>query len=147
MIRAKIKIPEYNWDIYVYIAVREIYTYEILAKMHDLGASKNNILNAHKNLTDGLPNGGITFSNPQRRVSLCVIETATSGEECFDTIVHEIRHIEQHIANTYEIDENSEDVCYLCGRIAHLLYPYVIMYLSPYSKARTKMPFRKYKQC
>lgn len=125
MIRARLYFPKADWTVYVYIAVHEYYTYEILDMMRQIGASSTKLGRAHRNLTDGLPNGGITVSNPDTRESVWVTEITTSAREFFDTIVHEIRHLQQHIANVLGLDENSEDVCYLSGDIAYALFPYV----------------------
>lgn len=124
MIRAKIYLPKYDWVIHAYIAVHEYYTYEILDKMRQIGASREELCNAYRNLMDGQLNGGLTKSNPDLRETVWVTELTSSAAEFFDTIVHEIRHLEQHIANVNGLDENSEEVCYLCGDIAFRLFPY-----------------------
>lgn len=124
MIRTTLYLPKYDWTVYVYIAVDEYYTYEILDKMRQIGADRYFLTRAHKNLTDGELNGGITFSSKDKRKSVWVTEITSSAAEFLDSIVHEIRHLEQHIANVFGLDENSEDVCYLCGEIAYRLFPY-----------------------
>ena len=124
MIRAKIYIPQYKWTVYAYIAVHEYYTYEILDRMRQIGASREEIGNAYRNLMDGHLNGGLTKSNPDTRETVWVMELTSSAAEFFDTIVHEIRHLQQHIANVWGLDQNSEEVCYLCGDIAYRLFPH-----------------------
>lgn len=124
MIRAKIYLPKYDWTIYAYIAVHEYYTYEILDRMRSIGADNHILSRAHKNLMAGQLNNGLTFSNPSERKSVWVVALTSSAKEFFNTIVHEIRHLEQHIANEYDIEENSEEACYLCGDIALRLFPY-----------------------
>lgn len=125
MIRARIYLPRYDWTIHAYIAVYEYYTYEILDKMRSLGADRHCLSDAHANLTSRQLDNGLTFSSPDRRQTVWVVALTSSAHEFFNTIVHEIRHLQQHIANVYGIDENSEEVCYLCGDIAMLLFPYV----------------------
>lgn len=124
MIRAKIYIPQYRWAVYAYIAVHEYYTYEILNKMRTLGADTHYLQRAHTNLLSGQLNNGLTFSNPDTRETVWVVALTTSAGEFFNSIVHEIRHLQQHIANKCGIDQNSEEVCYLCGDIAYRLFPY-----------------------
>lgn len=125
MIRATLYLPHYDWVIYAYIAVHEYYTYEILDKMREIGADRYYLSKAHKNLTAGELNNGLTYSNPNTRETVWVTEITSSAAEFFNSIVHEIRHLQQHIANEFHIDQNSEDVCYLCGEIALRLFPYV----------------------
>lgn len=125
MIRAKLYLPEYDWTIYAYIAVHEYYTYEILDRMRMIGADSVSLSKAHNNLTARQLNNGLTYSNVVSRQTVWVTEITSSAEEFFNSIVHEIRHLQQHISNAYNLDENSEDVCYLCGEIALRLFPYV----------------------
>lgn len=125
MIRAQIYLPYYDWTIYAYIAVHEYYTYEILDKMRQIGADSESLAKAHRNLTARQLNNGLTYSNPRTRETVWVTELTSSAEEFFNSIVHEIRHLQQHISNEFGIDENSEEVCYLCGDIALRLFPYV----------------------
>ena len=124
MIRAKIYLPQYDWVIYAYIAVHEYYTYEILDKMRQIGADRKELGSAYRNLMDGHLDGGLTKSNPDTRETVWVTELTSSAGEFFNTIVHEIRHLQQHIANVWGLDQNSEEVCYLCGDIAYRLFPY-----------------------
>lgn len=124
MIRATLYIQKYDWVIHAYIAVHEYYTYEILDKMRRIGADKHELTIAHRNLTSRQLNNGITFSNPELRETVWVTEITSSAREFFNSIVHEIRHLQQHIANAYGLDQDSEEVCYLCGDIAMMLFPY-----------------------
>lgn len=124
MIKTALYLPKYDWIVYVFVAVDEYYTYEILDKMRQIGADRHSLARAHKNLTDGEINGGISFTNPNLRKSVWVTEITSSAAEFLDSMVHEIRHLQQHIANEYGIDQNSEEVCYLCGDIAYRLFPY-----------------------
>lgn len=125
MIRARLYFPQIGWTVYAYVAVDEYYTYEILDMMRQIGASPAELGRAYRNLMDGNLNGGLTKSNYETRESVWVTEITSSAREFFDTIVHEIRHLQQHIANVLNLDENSEDVCYLAGDIAYALFPYV----------------------
>ena len=124
MIRTTLFLPKYDWVVYCYIAVDEYYTYEILDKMRTIGADNRVLARAHRNLIAGSLNNGLTYSNPTMKKSVWVVALTSSAKEFFNTIVHEIRHLQQHIANEYDIDHNSEEACYLCGDIACLLFPY-----------------------
>lgn len=125
MIRARLYLPKARWYINAYIAVDEYYAYEILEHMRQLGASRDTLAKAYRNLMSGQLNNGITYSNPNRRETVWVIEITSSAREFFNSVVHEIGHLSQHIAIEMELDQNSEDVCYLSGDIAYTLFPYV----------------------
>lgn len=124
MVRAKVYLEKADWVVWVYIAVHGYYTYEILDKMRQIGANAEYRERAHRNLISGNLNNGLTYSNPERRESVWVTSLTSSAREFFNSIVHEIRHLQQHIANEMRLDENSEDVCYLSGDIAYALFPY-----------------------
>lgn len=124
MIRAKIELPKYRWKVRAYIAVSRYYTDDILNDMEALGASKSNLADAYRNLSSGQLNNGLTYTNSEKRETIWVVALTSSAREFMDSVVHEIRHLEQHIANECGIDENSEEACYLCGDIAYRLFPY-----------------------
>ena len=124
MIRAKIFLPGIDWTIYAYIAVHEYYTYEILDRMRQIGASPHQLQMAHANLISGQLNNGLTVSNPDTRKTVWVTCLTTSAREFFNTIVHEIGHVGQHVGMQLGLDPYGEDVCYLQGDIAFELFPY-----------------------
>lgn len=124
MIRIEFTLPQYKWKVHGYIAVSRYYTKEILDRMELLGASEKNLEDACNNLMSGQLNNGLTFSNAGRRETIWVVALTSSAREFIDSFVHEIRHLEQHIANECGIDQNSEEACYLCGDIAYRLFPY-----------------------
>lgn len=124
MICATIYLPKAEWTIYAYIAVTGYYADEILDKMREIGAGPTALSKAQDNLLNGHLNTGLTYSSHEERKTVWVVALTSSAQEFFNTIVHEIRHVSQHIANDMELDENSEDVCYLSGDIAFELFPY-----------------------
>lgn len=67
------------------------------------------------------PNSGFTFSNPDLRMSVMCIGGATSTEQWWDSLVHEIKHAQSHICAYYDVDCNSEEASYLSGYIARLV--------------------------
>lgn len=124
MIRTEFTLPQYRWKVHGYIAVSRYYTKEILNKMTLLGASRENLADAYRNLRSGRLNNGLTYTNPSKRETIWVVALTSSAREFMDSFTHEIRHLEQHIANECGIDQNSEEACYLCGDIAYRLFPY-----------------------
>lgn len=124
MIKFNILLPDYKWKVNIYIAVHQYHKDEILDKMRSLGASDNNINDAYINLSSGQLNTGLTFTNPQKRESVLVIALTSSSREFMNSFTHEIRHLEQHIANACGIDENSEEACYLSGDLAYRMFPF-----------------------
>lgn len=60
-------------------------------------------------------NSGFTFSNPKLKVSIVYISPVTSKAEWFNTLVHELKHVQSHICEYYDIDESGEEAAYLIG--------------------------------
>ena len=124
MIRAQVYIKRYDWTVYCYIAVDDYYTYEILDRMRMIGAPHGTLAKAHANLISGQLNNGLTYSNPATRETVWVTCITTSAREFFNTIVHEIGHVAQHIGMESGVSPYDEDICYLQGELAFRLFPY-----------------------
>ena len=138
MIRAMIRIPKYGWTLYAFFAVDTYYTYEILDMMRRIGAPKEIILKAHKNLLSGNLDSGLCFGNKDLRKAVLVTSLTSSPDEFFDSIVHELRHLQQYIADDFDISEHGEEVCYLIGDIARALFPYCRSLLCEHCRQHLK---------
>lgn len=66
---------------------------------------------------------GLTYTNTRLQETVMVIGEATSPEEFFNSLTHESRHLEAHIAQTLNLDPYGEDICYVSGEIAEKLLP------------------------
>ncbi len=78
-------------------------------------------MQAEKNL--GGMDGGLTYTNNGRRVTLMVISRTCSPEEFWDTIDHEKGHAVQHISSALDMDAHGEEKQYLAGELARKMYP------------------------
>ena len=67
-------------------------------------------------------NSGFTHSNLNKRFSIIGIGKTTSKEQFFNTLIHEIKHLQSHICKYYNVPEDSEDAAYLIGYIAMKIY-------------------------
>lgn len=124
MIRAEIYLRRYGWRVHAYIAVHEYYTYEILDRMRRAGAGVRVMDRAYRNLMSGRLDNGITYSNAEMRETVWVTALTSSAQEFFNTIVHEIGHVGQHVGMELGLDPYGEEVCYLMGDMAAGLFPY-----------------------
>ena len=77
------------------------------------------------------PNSGYTFTNTDGHFTLMFASRATSPEEMFDTIDHELKHCVEHICTFYRINSKSESAAYLQGDIAKKLFPAVSASVCP----------------
>jgi hypothetical protein len=70
----------------------------------------------------GEKNSGFTHTNFNKRLSIVGIGKADSKKQFLNTIVHEAKHIQSHICNYYDVNEDSEDAAYLIGYIVMKMY-------------------------
>lgn len=62
-------------------------------------------------------NCGFTFSNPDLKMSVMVISNASSPEQWWDTLDHEIDHLQDAICRYYDVPLGTEEAAYLQGYI------------------------------
>lgn len=80
-----------------------------------LGASRREIARACRVILG--VNKGFTYSNSDLRMSVVCISHASSREQWWDTLVHEIHHIVNTIINYYGVGYESEEAAYLQGYV------------------------------
>lgn len=76
-------------------------------------------------------NCGFTFSDLNERFSVIIISHATSAEQMYDTIQHELKHVVEHISDYYDVDPKSEASAYLQGEIARNMFPVATFLVCP----------------
>ena len=123
MIRQRIYLDAWDWTIYAYYSVGHYYTEEIMERLVQIGCTDSNIRRAYRNLSSGHLDTGLTFSNPKRRASVMVVGYASSAEEFFNSLLHEMRHLEEHILNASDLEPYGETPAYLIGDLAKAIYP------------------------
>ena len=80
-----------------------------------LGASKSDIRRSQRVLS-GI-NTGLTFSSQNLRMSVMCIGEATDNEQWWDTLDHEIDHLQGVILRYYGVEHDTEEAAYLQGYI------------------------------
>ena len=91
---------------------------EVIDCLIGIGANDDIVEKAGRMLFEEHPNQAFTYSNGRRT---CIyIGWTTSGEEFLNSMIHEIRHLVDHIAAFYGLD-NNEAVGYISGDAALLL--------------------------
>lgn len=122
MIRTWFSLPKIDWRVQVYVAVDCYYTDEIVHELHSLGAPKDTLEAAYRNLSACALDKGFTFSNLETHETLIVIGMASSKEEYFNSMAHESQHLISHICQAYEFDPNGEPIAYIAGDIGANFY-------------------------
>ena len=76
-------------------------------------------------LLSNMWNKGATYSNMGRRRSVMVIGKATSWEQFFDTVLHEVKHVGDDIVMAYDVMNYGEPPAYLHGYIGRQMAPVI----------------------
>lgn len=123
MIRQRIHLEKYEWDITIFYSVSYYAIYEIMAALADIDCEERYMRQAYNNIYACDLNTGLTYSNSRKRESVMVIGLASSAREYFNSITHETTHAAVHIAKASGMDTEGEDICYIAGEIARSMYP------------------------
>lgn len=124
MIGQYIELPNDSWSVLIYYYTQPDDLEDIEDILIEYGCP---IKSAHKSasIVSNRLNTGLTFSNTDLKMSIVCISNATSQSQMADTIVHEIKHVQSHICEYYEVDEDSEPASYLIGYLARLIYKFI----------------------
>jgi hypothetical protein len=117
-----------GWRVDVFI---EDSGFDVTRCLEDIGAPEDIMERAYGMISDGNPNQAFTYSNGRRT---CIwIGKTTSPEEFINSMIHEIRHLVDHIAEYYGIS-NGEAVGYMSGDAAFLLAEDICEHGCPHCK-------------
>lgn len=125
MIRQDVYIERYDWVVHAYFAVTTYYTQEIMDKLWELGCDTKTALTAYRNLNKGDLNTGLCYSNYRRRESVLVVAKTTTSAQFLNSMMHELCHLQSHIAKVYNLSPTGEEVAYLTGNIIMQMYPHI----------------------
>lgn len=137
MIRQRIPLYYWDWDITVYYETGPGDCDRILLDLDRLGAGKDELRRAEKNLRGGVPNTGLTFTSREKRESLTVISRTTSAAQFQDTLDHEKGHLAMHIGKALGLDPYGEELQYLSGEIGRRMFPVAKRFLCDACRKRT----------
>ena len=117
MMYFNIYFKPYDWDIEMYILIKDCYINKIIDSLRDCPESE--IQQAFINITTRIDSGFIkTFG----RKSIIVINKPTTLEEFVNIFNHEKNHLEMHICDEFGIDPHSEEAAELSGMLAKCLF-------------------------
>ena len=66
-------------------------------------------------------NKGFTYSNPDLRMSLMCVGRASSIDQWFDSMTHEVDHLQWEIMQYYDVDPGTEEAAWLQGYIVRMI--------------------------
>ena len=116
-------IPKYDWIVKVYYAVTTYWTSDILCALHRIGCRGEDFKQAYRNLSSGVLNTGLTYSNFEDRETVMVIALTSSPGEFQNSWDHEKGHLCRHISQVFNIDPYREEAQYLSGEVGQKMFP------------------------
>lgn len=108
-----------DWLVDVFIDDGTVDTGQVLDCLVDMGASFDTIRKAIRKMRTTRPNNAFTYS--VWRWTCVFIGWTTDAWQFLNSMVHEIRHLVDHIADAYGIPYDGEGVGYISGDAAYLL--------------------------
>ena len=115
-----IQLGNKGWNVLVYYnAGREDFA-EIEDSLLQLDCPKKHIIAAYNAL--GRKNTGFTFSNTDYKMSIVCIGETTNVSQFVNTTIHEAKHVQSHICQYYNVNEDSEQAAYLMGYLVEQMY-------------------------
>ena len=116
-------IPKYDWIVKVYYAVTAYWTSDILCALHRIGCRGEDFKQAYRNLSSGVLNTGLTYSNFEDRETVMVIALTSSPGEFQNSWDHEKVHLCRQISQVFNIDPYGEEAQYLSGEVGQKMFP------------------------
>lgn len=130
MIEQGFSIGFRDWWVMVYYDIKtESDMQKVKGALMASGCPQHMIDDALSNLQGW--NGGYTFTNLRQHTSVILIGKATSASQMFDSIVHEMKHLAEHIGEYFGVNPREELSAYLQGEVGRKMWPAAAMVLCP----------------
>lgn len=130
MISQYIQLGNRDWNVLVYYNVTPDDFVEIVDSLEQLDCEDEDIRKALAVLRR--KNTGFTFSNTDYKMSIVCIGSADNVGQFINTAIHEAKHVQSHICQYYNIEEDTETAAYLIGHIVHKMYKMLEKILRQY---------------
>lgn len=123
MIKQTIYIDSIGWLVHAYFHKTRYDVDEIMERLWDLQCSSEIAQKAFNNLISDSLNMGLCYSNYNTKESVLVVGRASSSDEFFNSIVHELSHLQGHICDVIGLDPKGEEIAYYMGDLSRDIYP------------------------
>lgn len=130
MIKQGFSIGDRDWYIMAYYDIKTDKDYDEVEEVLIAGGQKPAY--AQKVVTELMhPNTGYTYTKFGEHLSIVLVSHATSFEQMYDTVQHELKHVTEHLSSYYRVDPKGEKAAYLQGEIARNMYKAVAIAVCP----------------
>lgn len=123
MIKQTIYIDSIGWLVHAYFHKTRYDVDEIMERLWDLQCNSEIAQKAFNNLISDSLNMGLCYSNYNTKESVIVVGKASSADEFFNSIVHELSHLQGHICDVIGLDPKGEEIAYYMGDLSRDIYP------------------------
>lgn len=123
MIKQTIYIDSIGWLVHAYFHKTRYDVDEIMERLWDLQCSADVAQKAFNNLISDSLDTGLCYSNYHTKESVLVVGKASSADEFFNSIVHELSHLQGHICDVIGLDPKGEEIAYYMGYLSRDIYP------------------------
>ena len=123
MIKQTIYIYKIGWLVHAYFHKTRYDVDEIMERLWDLQCNSEIAQKAFNNLISNSLNMGLCYSNYNTKESVLVVGKASSADEFFNSIVHELSHLQGHICDVIGLDPKGEEIAYYMGDLSRDIYP------------------------
>lgn len=129
MVQTGFWIGNRDWWVMASLGVDDGDLRDVYEGLRSAGLSERKVREVCDALSE--PNNGYTYTDYDGEYTLIYASRATSAEQMFDTIEHELNHAVEHISTYYGVDPKSEEASYLAGELGRLLWPAAAYVLCP----------------
>lgn len=138
MVRQGFHIGDRDWYVMCYYDIQTVADIsEVEVALASAGCRPQAIKAAVDTLAE--PDTGYTFTNYSERLTVIFIGRATSPEQMYDSMQHELKHAVEHIGEYFGVEPKSEESAYLQGEIARQMFPAAAMVVCPVCKKQHKI--------
>jgi hypothetical protein len=123
MIKQTIYIDSIGWLVHAYFHKTRYDVDEIMERLWDLQCNSEIAQKAFNNLISDSLDMGLCYSNYHTKESVLVVGRASSADEFFNSIVHELSHLQGHICDVIGLDPKGEEIAYYMGDLSRDIYP------------------------
>lgn len=121
MVTQYIELGNRGWGILIYYGTSEEDVDDVYNALVALGCSKKDAKYSTMTVTRKL-NTGLTFTNTKLKMSLVCVADAETADQFVNTAIHEAKHVQSHVCEYYQVEEDSETAAYMIGYIVQRMY-------------------------
>ena len=129
MVKQGFHIGDRDWWVMAYYDIQKRNLEEVCEALLAGGCPKENAEAACRNLAGW--NAGYTYTNYDEHLSIMLMGRTVSAEQMFDSIVHELKHLVEHVSSYYGLDPKEELSAYLQGEVGRKIFPAASLVICP----------------